>query len=79
MLADLATLMEMLGRAIMSARTHKKAAEDEARGGCLACGATDTETRADTRTCRACGYVGRADGGGQLGPSELDAVYKIDR
>lgn len=42
---------------------------------CIVCGSEDVVRDAETARCRACGYVGRADGGGALSASDALGLY----
>ena len=54
-------------------RTRRRVAQDEARGGCVACGSLKVRIEGDTVTCEQCHYMGRADRGGTLARSEFEA------
>lgn len=47
-------------------------------GGCVACGSSKVEIDGGALRCRACGYVGRADGGGTLSVDELQSLRAPD-
>ena len=56
-------------------RKHAQALD---KAGCLSCGSHEIEIVDGELRCRACGYVGRADGGGTLTVAELDALREPD-
>ncbi|MEN0064672.1 MAG: hypothetical protein AAGA48_21180 [Myxococcota bacterium] len=47
-------------------------------GNCVACGSIEVYQHGDKRICHACGYEGRADGGGPLTRDELRSLYDDD-
>jgi hypothetical protein len=54
---------------------ERRLREQELSNGCVACGSSQVTVTADTRTCGACGYEGRRDGGGGVDPSELAGLH----
>ena len=63
--------------------TRRKARALDAGEACVACGSTETSVvqganGEEQRACHACGYVGRADGGGELTAAELDGLHDDD-
>lgn len=67
-------LLALLATALTARAARQRARLQEARGGCVACGSAEIEARGELRTCRRCGYAGRADGGGKLGEDDLRAL-----
>ncbi|MEZ4451730.1 MAG: hypothetical protein R3B09_19850 [Nannocystaceae bacterium] len=60
--------------AILTALARRRAAAEEARGGCVACGATGLVIDGASARCTACGYVGAADRGGALTEADFHAL-----
>lgn len=56
----------------------RRKAEALDKAGCLSCGSKQLETVGAELHCRACGYVGRADGGGTLTFTELQSLKAPD-
>ena len=56
-------------------RRQRFIAANEEVAGCVACGSSEVlrAPEAATYTCEACGYVGRADGGGVISKDEAGA------
>jgi hypothetical protein len=56
----------------------RRRAEALDKAGCLSCGSNKLETVGAELHCRACGYVGRADGGGTLTVTEMASLKERD-
>jgi hypothetical protein len=65
--------------AVMKLLARRKAAQDDARGGCVVCGSLNLAASGDAKACLDCGYEGRADGGGALTATEIDSLYDRER
>lgn len=57
----------------------RRRAEALDKAGCLSCGSSELETIGDEVHCRACGYVGRANGGGTLTTNEMASLRAPDK
>lgn len=60
---------------VMRTLARRRAALEDARGGCVACGSRRLRADGDSVVCEQCHYVGRADRGGKLSGAEIDALY----
>lgn len=63
-------------------RTNARAGDLNRHSACVACGSAETVVvpgpEGEQRACEACGYVGRADGGGELSAHELGSLHEDD-
>jgi hypothetical protein len=57
----------------------RRRAEALDKAGCLSCGSSEVETVGAELHCRACGYVGRPDGGGTLTVAEMESLRAPDQ
>ena len=72
-------LVATLVAAVMKGLAWRRAARLEGHGGCVACGSKQLQRDEDTHHCDACGYSGRADGGGKLSAKEVGSLYAPTR
>lgn len=56
----------------------RRRAEALDKTGCLSCGSSELESIGAEIRCRACGYVGSADGGGTLTVAEMESLRAPD-
>lgn len=68
-------LVASLLAAVMKGLAWRRAARLEGHGGCVACGSKQLQRDGDINHCGACGYSGRADGGGKLSAKEIGSLY----
>jgi hypothetical protein len=68
-----------VGLVIVRVLARRRIDKMEATRACLSCESTDVVEQAGMRTCMACGYQGRADGGGKIDHQVIDEMYEKPR
>jgi hypothetical protein len=74
-IGTLFALLALVIGAVMTALARRRAAQQDALGGCVACGSRELEARGAELVCRRCDYVGRADRGGALSQQEIASLH----
>lgn len=68
-----------VGLVIVRVLARRRIDKMEASRACLSCESADVVEQAGIRTCMACGYQGRADGGGKIDHQVIDEIYEKPR
>lgn len=74
LLAGLGTALSFVVSRARKARALQRISATSATA-CIVCGSEDVARDASTARCRACGYEGRADGGGEFSGSDTHGLF----